>query len=146
MWPTFPLPSGKTPYRIIRYYYLTTPPYPVNAVEELASAMPQFSGAFGRDIVGDESFESAWSLIDGTLRDTLRQYTHPVPENFESSWTIVAGDIRDILRTYVHPVPENFESSWTLVNGSMADILITYNHPAPDSVESSWSLVSGTLT
>lgn len=144
MWPTFPLPSGRSPYKVVRFTYLTTTQYPLEVIESIESGWLNTHGAFGASVTGREDFEFTWSLVAGELRLLLT--TIPAPrEDFESSWSIVGGTLRDILLSVTAP-REEIESSWSLLNGTLTRILVTHEQPVPDELESSWSLISGTLT
>lgn len=125
-------------------YVLTTPPYPIEAVESMASS---FEGVRVQpNYVLAESMSSSFASISGTLRDIFREYDHPEPEAITSSFEGVAGSMRSIFREYDHPKPEKMTSSFAGVTGEMKTILIPYDNYEPEGISSSFVSVTGSLT
>lgn len=149
MWPTYYIPkqdrvAGVPPPR----FYLTTPPYPVQVIEELAANSTDPQAGFVPSAETGEELTSSAAPVSGVLSDILKRYTIP-PEAITSSAAPVSGDLRDILQRYTVP-PEFIESWGGPVSGALADMLVRYeNWPlgvATESLSSTGGPVSGVLS
>lgn len=126
-------------------YVLTTPPYPIEAVESMASS---FEGVRVQpNYVLAESMGSSFASISGTLRDIFRGYDHPEPERMDSAFESISGELitRVIYSEYENP-PEQMNSSFVSIAGEMNTILITYNNYEPEAISSSFVSVTGSLS
>lgn len=149
MWPTHYIPNqprvdGQPPPR----YYLTTPSYPVQVIEELESNSTGPDSYLVPSAETGEELTSAGQPVDGDLRDILVRYEGP-PEAIESAGAIVSIVVNDILVRYEGP-PEALTSAGAVVGGALADPLVRYeNWPlgaATESLTSAGEPVSGALT
>jgi hypothetical protein len=146
MWPTHYLPrknrGGVPPPR----FYLTTPPYPVEVVEEFASAA---SFQFATPGIGSEDeLESAASFVSGTLV-TKSFSDYYWMEEIESAASFVSGTL--VQKGFViGRGNDELESAASFVSGTMDDPLVTYDNwplgAATEDLLSGGAFVSGVLT
>jgi hypothetical protein len=150
MWPTHYIPNqprveGTPPPR----YYLTTPPYPAQVIEEIASNSTAPTAYLAPAAETGEEVTSAGQPVSGDLRDILIRYERWPPEAIESVGAVVSGVLNDILVTYEGP-PEALASAGAVVGGALADPLVRYeNWPlgfATEDLISAGEPVSGALT
>lgn len=145
MWPTHYLPKkdreeGIRPPQLI----LTTPPYPVEVIEEFKSNANVEAFAFG---IGAEEEISSWaSLIGGTINERLIGFDAGIDE-IESTALLIGGTLVTRLKTY-DAGRDEIESHASLISGTLRDPLVVYeNWPLlPDEMKSNGALVGGTLT
>ena len=148
MWPTHYLPNqprldGTPPPR----HYLTSPPYPYCATEELASGPTVFLGG-SRGLGAEDALEGAAAFVSGALvvRLVSADAGH---EDLESAASFVSGAL--VVRLVVADAGhEDIESAASFVSGALADPLVVYsNWPLDADLEdllSGAAFVSGVLT
>lgn len=126
-------------------YVLTTPPYPIEAVESMGSNFESIR--VQPNYVLAESMGSSFASISGTLRDIFRGYDHPEPERMDSAFESISGELitKVIYSDYEHP-PEKMNSSFESVTGEMNTILIIYDNYEPEAINSSFVSVTGSLS
>ena len=149
MWPTHYIPSqerieGVPPPR----FYLTTPPYPLELVETIASdAEPRTIGFV--PFATDEAYIiSAGAPVSGVMTKLLTSFDGGF-EEIQSAGLPVNGVLRDILIRMNVP-PENIISTGAPVSGMLKDPLVVYdNWPLgfdSEDLQSAGLPVSGALT
>lgn len=145
MWPTHYIPKmdrveGIPPPRIT----LTSPPYPVEVIEEFKSHADVDAIAFG--IGAEEEIKSGGALISGGLYERLVGFDAGLDE-IESSGALISGQLVTRLKTYNNRFDE-IESSGALISGQLRDPLVVYsNWPLlPDELKSAGAVIGGTLT
>lgn len=124
--------------------YLTSRPYPVEAIEGIASTSPQMPA--GRSSIWYTSVEavsSEVSIIEGILRSILVEYDIP-PEGIDSTVDIVSGILDTILVTY-DISPEGINSTVDISAGTLVNKFLIYDNWPPEGINSSVSIISGTL-
>lgn len=128
-------------------YYLTSTPYPMEAIESVSGEGMTVANA--PDIESTEDIESlGMTIVDGSLRDLLIEYQDGIPEEVESlGMTVEDGSLRNILIEYQDGVPEEIESQgMTIEDGELRNVLIVYNFGEPEEVESlGMTITGGTL-
>lgn len=145
MWPTHYLPKkdredGIRPPQLI----LTTPPYPVEVIEEFKSNANLEAVAFG---IGAEEEISSWgAVIGGTLDERLLGFDAGIDEIESTAW-LIGGTLVTRLKTY-DAGRDEITSNASLISGTLRDPLVVYeNWPLlPDELASTALLVGGTLT
>jgi hypothetical protein len=145
MWPTHYIPKmdrveGIPPPRLT----LTTPPYPIEVIEEFKSHANVDAIAFG--IGAEEEIKSGGALISGGLYERLVGIDGFLDE-IESSGALISGVLVTRLKTYDNGRDE-IESAGALISGQLRDPLVVYdNWPLiPDEMKSGGAVIGGTLT
>lgn len=125
---------------------VTSVPYPVVAFSELQSLNLE-SGVVKQTNVVVEEMNLSASVLTGTLRDILKQYTNNEPEELASSVVgVLSGSLDQVLVVYQHPDIEELASQVSgVTGGSMKAILIVFsvNEGANDALASSVTGVTG---
>lgn len=149
MWPTHYIPNqprieGDPPPR----YYLTSPPYSMQIIEDLASDFGEPSVGFNPSAEITETLSPSCVPTAGELRDVLLRLTQE-PESIEVTFAPTAGVLRDVLVTHTLE-PEEFEVSFAPLSGVLRDPLVRYeNWPlgfATEDLQSTCVPLGGTLT
>ena len=130
--------------KIIRYSYATSQPYPILAQDYANTQLGVNNGLIKEPTKETESTDISLNINNGTLRDSLQQYTY---EEYMGSGSSITGMT---LTTLVSP---DYNAGFEYMNGSSAitsmtltDVLVTYNHPTEDYVSASSAIISMTLT
>jgi hypothetical protein len=146
MWPTHYLPrtprEGIPPPR----FYLTTPPYPLEVVEEMAAAA-EFQ--FATPGVGtDEEITAAAQFVSG-LVTSLGFVAYEFDDELESAALFVSGTVT-LLGFVIGQGNDELESAAQFISGALEEPLIIYdNWPLGADTEDmlgSAAFVSGVLT
>ncbi len=144
MWPTHYLPvpgriEGVPPPR----YYLTTPPYPLELTESLASTGDALAITPG--IGTEDEIESTAAVIGGVLT-ALRVDLDSGREEIESTAAVISGVLQTVLVPYDNRHDE-LESTAAVISGVLTSPLIVYDNwlLLPDEIESSASVIGGVL-
>lgn len=149
MWPTHYIPNqarvaGEPPPR----FYLTTPMYPIELVEELASAGEIRDLQFEPSAETSETMQSHGAPVSGVFT----QYgflTYSFDDELQSAGTPLGGVLVErLVRT---PAPtEELASSGTPISGVLAYARVEYNNwPLgfdTEDLQSSGTPISGVLT
>lgn len=149
MWPTHYIPNqarieGVPPPR----YYLTTPLYPLEIIEEIESSPGTPDGAFQPSLDAIETMTTNGAPVSGTLVSILKT-TSVLPDDIESNGLVISGILLSILKTAGVEIHE-LESSGLVISGYLGDPLVRYeNWPLgfdSEDLISAGLPVSGALT
>jgi hypothetical protein len=141
MWPTHYIPNvprveGVPPPR----YYLTTPPYPVEVVEEILSEASNPRAGFTPVATAEETMTTNGAVVSGVLQ-TLLLETSVLPDDIESNGAVISGVLVDRLI---------LQSTGAVISGILRDPLVRYeNWPLgfdSEDLQSAGMPVSGALT
>ena len=140
MWPTHYIPNqprldGVPPPR----YYLTTPPYPVELTESLASAAEEPAGGFTPSAEDTAELSSVGVPISGVLRAILVEADAP-HEELQSTGIPISGVLRDVL-IRLDIGREELSSVGVPISGILRDPLVRYEN-WPLAAEEAESLIS----
>lgn len=125
---------------------LTSPPYPVEAVEEMASSVGVLSGRIFQDIttlMQPEGMDSSVGVTGATLRALLDSYTIN-PEAMDSTVAVQSATLR-VLLISSNMLPEAMDSTVSVQSATLRAILITSIIPA-EAMNSTVSVTGATLT
>lgn len=148
-WPTHYIPAqdrieGVPPPR----YYLTTPPYPIELVEELSSQSGTPDQGFQPSAEAQDEFTSNGAPVGGVF-STILVTTNILPDDLESWALPISGVLVDRLiraSTEIHEL----ESNGLPIGGNLGDPLVRYdNWPLgfdSEDLESAGLPISGVLT
>ena len=149
MWPTHYIPKqdrvdGVPPPR----FYLTTPPYPVELVEELQSEGDVIRVGFSPFITAEDEFRSAGVPVSGVINSILVR-TNVEPEELQSAGLPISGVLRDVL-IRIEIEDETLASAGIPISGVLRNPLVVYaNWPLgfdTEDLQSTGVPVSGVLS
>lgn len=149
MWPTHYIPNvpkveGIPPPR----YYLTTQPYPVEVVEEIASQASNPRAGFTPVATAEETMVSNGAVVSGVLK-TLLLETSVLPDDIESNGAVISGVLVDRL-IRANAGIDRLQSTGAVLSGILRDPLVRYeNWPLgfdSEDLQSAGMPVSGALT
>ena len=149
MWPTHYIPNkpredGIPPPR----YYLTTPPYPLELVEEMESNPGPPDVGFVPAFAATEIFQSGGQPVSGVIKSILVE-TSVLPDHIWSNGNVVSGSLRTILKETDIGI-DRLQSNGAVISGALRDPLVRYdNWPLGFDSEDLFSAgmpVSGALT
>lgn len=122
--------------------YLTTPPYPIEVLENFTATGDIYLGQVG--IVDTEQFTASADILSGTFAAVLTGYT-ALPENFTGDSDVTGGTFDTVLLTYTAR-PENFTADGDPTGGTFDTILVVYNNWRPDNFTATGDIASGVFT
>lgn len=123
------------------YLFLTSRPYPVEAVDGIDVAADVVSGLFLSGYI--EGLDNAADIVSGALRVALLSTTMD-PEAIDASADVVSGTLRPVLKSYTM-LTEGCDMSADVVSGAIRSVLVA-TIMNPEGVDVSATIVSGSLT
>ena len=122
--------------------YATSPPYPIEAVDEVGHDSQALAGAIIPALkpIDDVLFSS--EALGGTLKKVVQKYTNP-PEGIQFNSIALGGDVYARVVTYTEP-PDAVQFSSVALGGNVYARLIEYSET--DSVEFTSIALGGTLS
>jgi hypothetical protein len=127
---------------------LTTPPYPIELVEEISSNSGTPKQGFQPWLESEEEVTSTALPISGVFK-TILVTTQVLPEDIESNALPISGILVDRLIRITAPI-EELESNALPISGNLGDPLVRYeNWPLgydAEDLESAGLPISGALT
>lgn len=124
-------------------HYFTTPVYPIEDIEAMASSAMAIGGFTWVPPV--EGIDSISSLVSGQLRQVLKSYTDWPPEGVDSLSTLVSGELKRVLIIYSDWPPEGINSTASAQSGTLRNLYIQYTTWPAEGIDSTASVISGTL-
>ncbi|MBT9158793.1 MAG: hypothetical protein DDT26_00040 [Dehalococcoidia bacterium] len=124
--------------------YLTTPPYPIEIIEDLGSNATLLRGQLIEQPF-DELVGNA-TLRGGQLRNPMVQYTNWPPEELASNAVLASGTLTTPLRSYTNWPPEELAGNAAITGGTIANVLIVYGRYQPEELSGNATLTGGSLT
>lgn len=150
MWPTHYIPNqprldSTPPPRL----YLTTPPYPIEVIEQLASASVYVVASFG--LGAEDELESAASFVGGEIIQYGYTDANAGRDELESAAVFVGGVLALQPVITIDAGIDELESAAVFVSGVLATVpIIDYNNwplgATTEDLLSAAAFVSGELT
>lgn len=127
--------------------YLTSKPYPVNTLEGFTMPVQMPDAKMRLMPYVTEPFTAVPTVLEGTLRDTVRIY-RLAPESFTfTDQKIVSGTLQLKVKSYRDWPPEAFTvAAPSVTQGTLRQLVIVYQIPIESFTVSSPSITSGTMS
>jgi hypothetical protein len=143
MWPTFFIPFRIKP-RSFSYFYLTTPPYPVEVTEKLQASLPNMFSVPSASSA--DTMQPSCSFIGGTITNVTYEDGY-ANDSLQCSAAFVSGTVQNF--SYENGYAEDsMQCSAAFISGTLERLLVSYtNWPTqPEGLQVSSSFLSGSLT
>jgi hypothetical protein len=121
-------------------FLLTSPVYPVEAIEEMDIGCSLISGSMTP--IPEEAMEFNFAVLDGDVETVLSSTSHE--EAMEFNFAVLDGDIEVILSS-AGPYDEAMEFGFAVLDGDIEDKLVTALMP-DEGLDFIISLISGSMT
>jgi hypothetical protein len=122
---------------------VTSKPYPIEAIDGLASGAPGAEVSVYQGPI--EGITTTQTPVSGELMAPLLSYIIP-PEGIQTAQTPLAGAIRTALLSYGEGRPEGVQTTQTPVSGELRTALITYSNWPAEGIQSRHIPKGGTLS
>ena len=139
MWPTHFLPRKNRPGTPPARFYFTTPPYPIEVVEELFAGGELLSAKYG--IGANDDLLSSGEPLSGVLRTLLKTHDQPPEDELIAAGEPLSGVLRTLL-VGLDGGHEELVASGEPLSGVLRDPLVVYSN-WPLAVEEESLIASG---